>query len=73
MAARVIIEGFVDVEEAKKWCIGYEGGAEQTMAIWSDENGQFPWRTMMQAFPGAKKYFKVDGDDVHIRLAPYDK
>jgi hypothetical protein len=67
--ARVIIEGFDSVEEAQAFVSAYEGGVEQTMAEWSDNHDtNFPWRTDMQAFGAAKRFCKVEGEDVTIKL-----
>jgi hypothetical protein len=64
---KVVIEGFKTLEEAKAWISGYEGQAEQSMYVWSTENGNFPCITALDSdcWPP-----KVDGDSVTIKVKP---
>jgi len=39
--AKVIIDGFKDLETACKWVSAYEGGVEQDMSVWAEEH-EFP-------------------------------
>lgn len=65
--ARVIIEGFKTIEEAKDWISAYEGGVEQNMSDWAEEKG-FPCMTVMSPYGKGEGYYKIEGEDVKITL-----